>query len=64
MPWGTSLHPALVGALLATPTRLGLQAGTGGWAGQNGEAPQANFLLQKLVVTVGLLHTHMWAPFW
>lgn len=49
-------HLALVGALLATPTSLGLQAGAGGLAGQNGEALQANFLLQKL------FGCHRWAP--
>lgn len=49
-------HLALVGALLATPTSSGLQAGAGGLAGQNGEALQANFLLQKL------FGCHRWAP--
>lgn len=51
------------GALIATPTSLGLQAGAGGLAGQNGEALQANCNRNRWVVSIGLLHTHTWAPF-
>lgn len=36
----------------------------GRWVGQDGEAPQANFLLQNsFAVKVGLFHTHIWALF-